>query len=103
MERINRAREQGWRNVLGSGGSGVKVGSRCRNVVESVPPTFDYMKWSSLFRKVCSWRSTLGAVHYYSVDNLRHTVTAPPWPFGDYVQFSFLIFPKFLNLFSFCQ
>jgi len=34
MERINRAREQGWRNVLGSGGSGdVKVGSRCRNVV----------------------------------------------------------------------
>ncbi|XP_039236380.1 serine/threonine-protein kinase Nek1 isoform X2 [Pipra filicauda] len=24
MERINRAREQGWRNVLGSGGSGVK-------------------------------------------------------------------------------
>uniref|UniRef100_A0A8B9CMT3 non-specific serine/threonine protein kinase n=1 Tax=Anser brachyrhynchus TaxID=132585 RepID=A0A8B9CMT3_9AVES len=28
MERINRAREQGWRNVLGSGGSGdVKVGS----------------------------------------------------------------------------
>ncbi|XP_051472426.1 serine/threonine-protein kinase Nek1 isoform X14 [Apus apus] len=33
MERINRAREQGWRNVLGSGGSGdVKVGSRCRNL-----------------------------------------------------------------------
>jgi len=33
MERINRTREQGWRNVLGSGGSGdVKVGSRCRNV-----------------------------------------------------------------------
>uniref|UniRef100_A0A8B9Q0L3 non-specific serine/threonine protein kinase n=1 Tax=Apteryx owenii TaxID=8824 RepID=A0A8B9Q0L3_APTOW len=28
MERVNRAREQGWRNVLGSGGSGeVKVGS----------------------------------------------------------------------------
>ncbi|XP_032915367.1 serine/threonine-protein kinase Nek1 isoform X3 [Catharus ustulatus] len=25
MERINRAREQGWRNVLGSGGSGVKA------------------------------------------------------------------------------
>lgn len=49
MERINRAREQGWRNVLGSGGSVVKVGSRCRNVVQCVPPTFDCMKWSSLF------------------------------------------------------
>lgn len=63
MERINRAREQGWRNVLGSGGSGVKVGSRCRNV-QSVLPTFDCMKWSSLFRRICSWRSTLEAVHY---------------------------------------
>lgn len=38
MERMNRAREQGWRSVLGSGGSGdVKVGSRCRNVVYSAP------------------------------------------------------------------
>uniref|UniRef100_A0A8C9FGJ7 non-specific serine/threonine protein kinase n=1 Tax=Pavo cristatus TaxID=9049 RepID=A0A8C9FGJ7_PAVCR len=44
MERINRAREQGWRNVLGSGGSGdVKVGSRCRNVTQCAPPTFGYL------------------------------------------------------------
>ncbi|XP_066042098.1 serine/threonine-protein kinase Nek1 isoform X5 [Chamaea fasciata] len=32
MERINRAREQGWRNVLGSGGSGVKMQQQKENV-----------------------------------------------------------------------
>lgn len=55
MERINRAREQGWRSVLGSGGSGVKVGSRCRNVVQSVPPPL--IIWNGL---LFSERSALG-------------------------------------------
>uniref|UniRef100_A0A8C5X451 non-specific serine/threonine protein kinase n=1 Tax=Malurus cyaneus samueli TaxID=2593467 RepID=A0A8C5X451_9PASS len=56
MERINRAREQGWRNVLGSGGSGVKVGSGAgpfpvssRGRYEHYHAIFDQMQQVSYF------------------------------------------------------